>query len=218
MAEQITIPISAFELTVWFKTIAVRMLADRAQLVQSLFDSFAQFKPAPDDLEAITTGKTSELGVRLRLASRGITLFFGAASCKITKDAATWPEADATLAIIATFLEILVQYAGVELGRKNTIISIHVQPKTKSFKEILSPFVDERLKKIGSAPLDAMAVVARWPGRRLTLDGSAQLVNGIFIQMEREFAPEVSFEQIKKELFDDELNLLKLLDLAEVEA
>ena len=218
MPEQITIPISIFEVTVWYEKLAVRLLSDRAGLVQSLFEAFAEFKPNADDLEVITAGKISEQGIRLRLASQATTIFFGATGCKFTKEGAVWAEADQILAIFQTFISVLAEQTDVVFSRKITILTLHLQPKTASFKSILLPFVTESLRNVDPAPLDAMAVVARWPGRRITLDGSAQLANGIFAQMEREFGADITLDQIKQNLFDDEVNLFKLLDVIEVEA
>lgn len=218
MPEQITIPISILELTIWYQKLAIRLLTDRAELVQSLFDTLAEFKPNLDDLEVISTGKMTEQGIRLRLPSQAITLFFGAASCKFTKETAMWPEADLILNTLRKFLQALTDGAGVSLGKKVTVLTLHLQPKMRSFKELLLPFIDDRLKKVDSAPLDAMAVITRWPGHRITLDGSAQLANGIFAQMEREFAPEITLERIKEDLFNDEIKLFQLLDVTEVEA
>ncbi len=217
MAEQITIPISIFEITAWYQKLAVRLLADRADLVQALFDAFSDLKPNADDLEVISTGKTTEQGIRLRLP-QGIVLFFGAAGCKFTKEAAIWADADNILAHLQTFLAILTNGTGIVLGRKVTVLTLHLQPKNVSFKQILLPFITDKLRNLDSAPLDAMAVVSRWPGRRITLDGSAQLANGIFAQMEREFPGETALDQIKQELYNDEVNLFKLLDVQEVEA
>jgi hypothetical protein len=218
MAEQITIPISIFEVTVWYEKFAARLLTDRAGIVQSLFDSFSDLKPSPDDIEVVTTGKTTEQGIRFRIPSQGLTFFFGAAGCKFTKESAIWAEADQILGHFQKFLQILTEQTGVVLGRKVTILTLHLQPKSTSFKQILLPLITEKLRAVDPAPLDAMAVVSRWPGRRITLDGSAQLANGIFAQMEREFPQDVPLDHIKQNLFDDEVNLFKLLDVVEVES
>ncbi|HWB84978.1 MAG TPA: hypothetical protein VG675_12605 [Bryobacteraceae bacterium] len=217
MAEQITIPISIFEVTVWYQKLAVRLLVDRAELVQTLFDAFSDLKPNADDLEVISTGKTTEQGIRLRLP-QGIILFFGAAGCKFTKEAATWADADSILGHLQTFLAILTNGTGIVLGRKVTVLTLHLQPKNVSFKQILLPFITDKLRNLDPAPLDAMAVVSRWPGRRITIDGSAQLANGIFLQMEREFQPDITLDQIKQNIFDDEVNFFRLLNVEEVDA
>jgi hypothetical protein len=187
------------------------------EVLQALFDALSEFKPNPDDLEVISTGKITDQGVRLRLPGQGITIFFGLAACKFTKEGAIWAEADQIISILQKFLQVLTDHGGIILGKKVAVLTLHLQPKTISFKAILLPFVDERLRKIDPAPLDAMAIVTRWPGRRITLDGSAQLANGIFAQMEREFAAEINLDQIRQNVFEDETNLFSVLDVLEVE-
>jgi hypothetical protein len=217
MPEPITIPISVFELTVRYQKPVIRLLADRFAIVQALFDAFAEFEPNADDMEIISTGKTTEQGIRLRLASQKITFFFGATHCKITRESAVWADADAMLSTIDLFLTTLVTVSHVVLGRRTSVVSLHLQPKTASFKDILRPFIDPRLKALDSEPLKAMAIVARWPNHRITLDGSAQIANGTFVQMEREFDPQASYEEMKNIIFSDEFELLKLLGVEEVE-
>ena len=68
MPEPVTIPISIFELNINYEKPAIRMLsADRVNLVDDLFSSFHEFGPSVDDMEVLTTGKTSEQGIRLKL-------------------------------------------------------------------------------------------------------------------------------------------------------
>jgi hypothetical protein len=64
---------------------------------------------------------------------------------------------------------------------------------------------------------EAMAYVVRWKERRITLDGSAALANGVFVHLERDFESTVSLEDIKTVLIEDEVNLFKLLNVQEVE-
>jgi hypothetical protein len=218
MAEPVTIPISIFEVTVRYEKPVIRILADRAEIIQALFDAFAEFKPSADDLEVISAGKTTEQGIRLRLGSQMITFFFGAANCKFTKEAALWADADTILRILDTFLTILTEIGGVIPGEKTSVLSLHLQLKTASFKDILRPLIDSNIKRLDPAPLEAMALVARWPGRRITLDGSAQIANGIFVQMEREFDASRSYDEMKQHIFKDEVDLLKLLGVEEVDA
>jgi hypothetical protein len=218
MAEQITIPISIFEVTIRYEKPVIRLLtSDRTDVTQALFDAFAEYQPNVDDLEVVGEGKATEQGMKLRLASQRVHLFFGATSCKFTKEAAVWPEVDGILAILLTFLKILTAAGGIIVGKKKSILSLHLLPKTVPFQDILRPFILPDIRNLESAPLRAMAVVARWPDRRITLDGSAQLANGIFVQMERDFAASASFDDMKQHIFNDEAALLKLLNVEEVE-
>ena len=218
MAEPVIIPISVFEVTVRYEKPVIRLLTDRAEIIQTLFDAFAEFEPNADDLEVVSAGKTAEQGIRLRFASQKITFFFGAANCKFTKEAALWAEADTILRILDTFLAILTKVSGVTFGKKTSVLSLHLQPKTASSQDILRPFIDSGIKSLDRAPLDAIAIVARWPRHRITLDGSALVANGIFVQMEREFDATLSYDEMKRDIFNDEFDLLKLLGVEEVEA
>ena len=217
MSEQVTIPISIFELTVSYEKPVFRLLADRTEVVQALFDSFAGLDPNIDDLELLNAGKTAEKGIRIRSASQRITFFFGAVSCNFTKEAALWTEADNILGALDTFDDHATTVGGVTLGKKNSVLSLHLQMKTGSFKDILRPFIVSHIKQLDPLPLDAVAFVARWPQRRITIDGSAQLANGIFVQMEREFAPNLGYDEMKQEIYKDEVDMLKLLGVEEVD-
>ncbi len=218
MAEPVTVPISIFEVTVRYEKPVIRLLADRADIIQALFDAFTEFEPSADDMEVVSSGKATEQGIRLRLRSQMITFFFGATSCKFTKEAASWPEADAILHILDRFLTILAEKSGVILGKKTSVLSLHLQLKTGSFKDILRPLIDSGIQRLDPAPLDAMAIVARWPQYRITLDGSAQLANAIFVQMERTFDARLTYDDMKQHILKDEVDLLKLLGVEEVEA
>ena len=134
------------------------------------------------------------------------------------KDAANWPEADETLRLLQTALTTLAQTSGLAFGKRVSTLSLHLQPKTVSFKDILRNFISPELLKLDSSPTDAMATVIRWPKHRITLDGSSALANGIFLQIEREFDPAVGFDDMKNTIFQDEAGLLRLLGLEEVEA
>ena len=62
MAELVTIPISFLQFTVDYQEAAIRLLGDRAGLVQGIFDALKPWKPNIDDIELRATGKSSEQG------------------------------------------------------------------------------------------------------------------------------------------------------------
>jgi hypothetical protein len=218
MPAEITIPLSTFELSVAYDKPNIKLMADRVAPVQALFAALAPWAPDLDDMEIISTGKPSEQGVKIRIASQKAAFFFGATECKFTKEAAIWAEADEILRLLATALDALAESSGITYGKRIAILSLHLQPKTVSFKDILRAFMAPALLKLESAPTDAMAILIRWPKRRITLDGSAALANGIFLQTEREFDGSVPFDDMKNTIFDDESELFRTLGVEEVEA
>jgi hypothetical protein len=218
MAEQITIPIATFEIGIAYTHPVLNLWLDRAAIVQKMFDTFQPWNLNIDDVEGVTTGKPSEQGVRLGLPSQKAKFFFGPAGCKFTKDAATWPDEEEALRILAAALDVLVQQGGVELGKRSTSLVLHLQPKNVPFRELLWPFLAPAIAQLENSKAEAMAYVVRWKGRRITLDGSAALANGVFANLERDFEPTVSLDDIKAAVFNDEVSLLKLLNVEEVES
>jgi hypothetical protein len=218
MPAAITIPISVFELSIVYKEPAIGLLGDRTVVVQALFKALSAWGPSVDDMEVITTGKQSEQGIRLRLPAQKVSFFFGPVGCKFTKDAALWAEVDEILPILDAALTALAQTSGVTFGKRIAVLSLHVQLKTVSFKEILRPLIVPEILMLDTCPTEATAIVSRWPKRRITLDGSAAIANGIFIQTEREFDASATHEYMKQTIFNDEVELLKLLGVEEVAA
>jgi hypothetical protein len=216
MAELVTIPISNFELSIAYVRPVLALWLDRASIVQKMFDVFEPWHLSLDDVEGLTTGKPSEQGVKFRLPLQKITFFFGPAGCKFTKESATWPEADEMLRVLTTALEVLVRQGGVELGTVASSLALHLQPRTVSFKELLRPFLAPSIAQLENSPAEALAYIVRWKGRRITLDGSAALANGVFVHLERDFDAIVSFEDMKATILSDEVMIFKLLNIEEV--
>ena len=217
MAEQITIPISTFEIAIRYVRPVLNLWLDRAIVVQKMFDVFQPWNLSVDDVEAIKTGKPSEQGVKFTIPLQKITFFFGPAGCKFTKEAANWSEADEMLHVLGVALDVLVQ-GGVELGKRSTSLILHLQPKNVPFRELLRPFLVPSLSELETSPAEAMAYVIRWKGRRITLDGSATLANGVFLHLERDFDDAVPFEEVKETLLKDEATMFALLNVEEVES
>jgi hypothetical protein len=161
MPEHVTIPISIFELTVNYVKPDVRLWADRGEIVQAIFDALSPWSPNFDATEVINVGKPSEQGVKFKLTSKNISFFFGPTVCKFTKEGATWADADETTLILDTALNVLATIGRVVFAKKAAILSLHLQPKTVSYKEILKPFLAVPIAKLESNPIEAMAILAR---------------------------------------------------------
>lgn len=218
MSEQITIPISTFDVSIAYVRPVLNLWLDRAIVVQKMFDIFEEWELNADDVEPITGGKPSEQGVKFKLPKQKVSFFFGPASCKFTKEAATWDGADEMLRILGAALEVLVTIGGVKLGKRSTSLALHLQPKNLPFKELLWPFLSPMIAKLENSQAEAMAYVVRWKGRRITIDGSAAFANGVFLHLERDFDADISFDEIKTTIYNDEVAMFKLLKIEEVES
>jgi hypothetical protein len=57
--------------------------------------------------------------------------------------------------------------------------------------------------------------VVKWEKHRVTIDGSAQLANGLFLRFEREFEGSATYEAIAGQLRADEEELFAMLGVQE---
>ncbi len=196
MAEFVTIPISIFEVAVDYERPQFKIWMDRASVVQGIFDALKPWEPRVDDVEAITTGKASEQGVAIKLPLKRVSLFFGPASCKFTRESVDWQTADETFAILDAAVSALIRTSGVAMGPKSTAISLHLQPKTLSFVSLLTPLNGPPLATLDSEPIGTMATVAKWAHRKVTIDGSGVIANAVFLRFERECPSTATYNEI----------------------
>ncbi len=217
MPAEITIPFSVFELTVQYNKPNIRLMAERAGAVEALFAAFAPWNPQLDDMEVLTSGKPTEQGVQIKIASQNASFFFGATYCKFVKNSAVWAQADGILEVLTAALDALHRATNIVYGGRTSVLTLHLQPKTVQFLDILRRFIAPEILALSKEQTTAMAVVSRWPKYRITLDGSAVFPNGIFVQSERQFDATATFDDMKATVFQDELDLFKLLDVQEVD-
>lgn len=214
MPELISIPISFFEATFIYKEPNVGLWLDRANVVQALFAVLKPWQVDVDNVDVITTGKPSEQGIKFKLPQKQITFFFGPTLCKFSKDNADWESAEETITIMEAAVSVLTQSGKVEPAKIETVIALHMQPKVLPFMKILGPFVPAPLASF-DGEVRTIANIVKWDSRRVIIDGSGQIANGIFLRFDREFSGGVSYEQIAKQLRADEEALFALLDVKE---
>jgi hypothetical protein len=215
MPELVTVPISYFEFAVDYERPEFRLWMDRALIVQAIFDALKPWEPRIDDVDAITTGKASEQGFTIQLPLKRVSFFFGPASCKFTRENVDWQSAAETIAIFDAALSALIQSSGAAMGPKNTVVSLHLQPKSLPFIALLTPFVAPQLAALDSEPVMTMAAVAKWAHHKVTIDGSGVLANAIFLRFEREFPSAATYDEIAAQLRKDEEDLFKILGVEE---
>lgn len=215
MAELVKIPISFFEITLDYERPDIRLLGDRAALVHALIEAWEPFDPSVDDIEVITSGKFSEQGVMLKLPRKQIAFFVGATFCRLSRGAVSWELTEETIRILDLSISTLVRLSGVLIGQRRTVMGMHLQPKSASFRDILRCFVPGPLAAVESSPIQTAAAVARWSNRAITLDGSATHANAVFLKMERTFPATASYEEIAKQLYNDELEMFSVMGVEE---
>jgi hypothetical protein len=214
MPEKVNIPISRFEYRADYVQPNIMVLLERVTLVKAMFEAMLKWHIAVDGLEPISTGKTSEQGLKIKLPGKKITMFFGASYCTFIKEDADWSTAQEVIEILHTFLETLSQ-GGVQIGSQKTTVSLHIQPTTKTFLDILKPFLSTQIQALADTKLLTGASLVKWETGRVTLDGSGLLANAVFLLFEQNFEQAKTLENIATEIRSMEEKLLRMLDIEE---
>lgn len=213
MPEIVVTHLSFFEAEVEFVQPNLKIWLDRIAMVSAVYEALRPWNITVDDVEVVTTGKPSEQGVRFKIPEKRSSFFFSAASCRFNRDSTSWDTADETIHIFDTALSAFRGAAGVEFKAFRTAVALHVQPREKRFFDVLRPLVPAPVQEADKAA--ALAIIVKWPDHRWTIDGSAQIANGIFIRYERDFPAQVGYDAMAKELYADEMTIMQMLDIAE---
>ena len=216
MPAAIAIPLSQIEITYTYDYPSIPLMTDRAELIHQLFEAFRPWKPDIDDLLVVNEGKVSEQGITIKAASERASFFVGVAYCRFTKNGVNWAEAAKIEEMVNAVLSTFHRLAPVKLAGQKVTLSMHIQPEGVSVGEILrKTIVAEKLRNFGGEEMLVSVAILRWRGFGLTIDRSAAIANGIYIQIEREHGPEATFADFKTALAGDQERLFALLDVQE---
>jgi hypothetical protein len=215
MSELVSIPTSIFEYVAEFDQPILALWLNRAEIVQAVFDALNPWKASIDNIDPKNDGKPADQGFLIRLPNERVTFFFGPAKCKFTKDSADWSQAQAIIEILDAARTAFLKATGASIKVQKTAIALHMQPKTKSFRDILMPFLPPQLIGLHTTPVRTGATIIRWERTGVTLDGSGLIANGVFVQIDRDFDGDVGYEQIAEQLHTDEDSVLALLGVEE---
>lgn len=215
MAELVKIPIAVFEIEADYARTDFRVWTQSSLILQGIFDALRQWEPSVDDVEIVTMGKNSDQGVKFKLPLKRVSIFFGPTRCKFTRDGVSWEASDETLAILETAFSAFSQLTGAAFSKKRTLIAVHLQPKTTSCMEILNPFLPAQFAALSRAPVTTLAVVVNWESRKVTIDRSGMVANGIFAGLERDFDEATNYVEIARQLTQDDDELLTMLGVEE---
>lgn len=215
MPEIVTTPISYFEIEMDYTEPDIKMWLDRANVVQAVYGALKPWNVTVDDVKILQTGKPSEQGIKFKIPAKLSSFFFGPAYCKFTRDSTSWGVAEETIQIVEAATSALLSQTRAVIAKRKTIIALHVQPKTLPFIQLTAPLIPRQLAALEKEPAKTIAVVVKWAKRKMTIDGSGQLANGIFLRFEREFDGSVAYEQMAHQLKADEDQVFAMLGVQE---
>jgi hypothetical protein len=215
MAELVTFPISYFEVEMEYTEPHMKLWLDRVNAVQAVYAALKPWNVTIDDVDIVTTGKPSEQGIKFKIPQKLSTFFFSASYCKFTRDSTNWAIAEETVRIIDAAVTALRSQIGGVIAKRKTVIVLHIQLKTTPFVQLVAPLMPKQLSALEDGPVKTMASIIVWDKRKITIDGSAQLANGIFLKYEREFDGSVPYADIAFQLKADEDQILTMLGVQE---
>lgn len=215
MPEIVTTSLSFFEVEIEFAEPNLKIWLDRIAIVEAVYFALRPWNISVDDIEVIQTGKPSEQGVKFRIPEKRASFFFSSAACRFSRDSTSWQTAEETIQILDAALTAFNQHSNTKSKSFKAAVALHVQPKTKPFIEILAPVIPLPMASLENEPAQSMAAIVKWPNRRVTVDGSAQIANGIFIRYERDFSADAGYETMARQLYSDEEQVFGMLDIKE---
>ncbi len=215
MPEIVTTPISYFEVEMEYAEPDLKMWLDRANIVRAVYSSLKPWGVTVDDVEIIQTGKPSEQGIKFKIPKKLSSFFFGPSYCKFTRDNTDWSIAEETIQMITAATDALLTETGATVVKRKTAIVLHAQPKTLPFIQIIGPLIPKQLADLEPGPVKTMATIVVWENRKMTIDGSGSLANGIFLRFEREFDGSIAYEELAHQLKTDEDQIFALLGIME---
>jgi len=216
MSASITIPISTFEMIFNYEKPSFALMFDRSKVLEELFTAFAPWSPNLDEVEFLNDGKHSDRGIRIKLPSKSVQFFYGPTACRFARDAASWADYNDIEQIMSAAITTFRRVTGTSFATQTSMVSIHIVPAEVPFRDILrTALIPETFVALDATPTTVMAMVVRWAKHRVTLDASAALANGIFIQMEREHEGQATFEEIRQLIVKDQQDIFTILNVKE---
>jgi hypothetical protein len=211
MPEPVTTPISYFEVEMEYAEPDIKLWIDRVNVVQAIYAALRPWNITVDDVEILTTGKPSEQGIKFKLPQKLSSFFLGPSYCKFTRDNINWGVAEETILILDAAVAALLSQTAAVIVKRKTILALHLQVKTLPFIQLTAPLIPPRLSSLEKDPAKTVAIIVVWDKRKVTIDGSAQLANGVFVKLEREFDGLIAYADMAGQLKADEDQIFAML-------
>lgn len=122
-----------------------------------------------------------------------------------------WSNAKVTAGFFQAAADAIKQSVGEEFQSQFVTLAFHLKPGEKSYKDVLSRFVNG--KALGAENANMYGVSVYSNDYSFVIDGSAVIAGGIFIKLIRNFTPEKRLEEMAGVLYRDEEAVLRLLGL-----
>ncbi|HEY5176823.1 MAG TPA: hypothetical protein VII95_14780 [Terriglobales bacterium] len=153
-----------------------------------------------------------DLQVTFNVQKLGAVLKVGLDSLVFNAFNPDWAKAPQLLELFQTCTSVLEAAVGLQIARQEAVLAFHVTPGARPFKEVMRELV--RSDKLGVGNMYGLGVYES--DSSFIIDRSLRFDGGAFVRLQRAFAGSVTFDELAKMLYDDEIRVLKLLELSEL--
>jgi hypothetical protein len=211
---QAEIPYSMLEYTAVLGKPILDAWAVPAHLVGILLNALEPFGFKADGVELKTRAeKLTENVIVFRRSPPGVTFTLGVERLVIAAENLDWSDAEKFITGASAGLDAILQEGKAEIRLQHLVLGIHIQLKTKPRHEVTSPLLSAETLKLLDGDLKMPGVILQREKCSIVIDGSLAFANALFVRINREHAPGVSFEQMAEVLRNDEMQLFDLLGL-----
>jgi len=153
-----------------------------------------------------------DLQVTFNVQKLGAVLKVGLDSLVFNAFNPDWTQAPQLLELFQTCTSVLEAAVGLQIASQEAVLAFHVTPGARSFKDVMRELV--RSDKLGVGDMYGIGVYEN--DSSFIIDRSLRFDGGAFVRLQRAFGGSVTFDKLAKMLYDDEIRVLKLLELSEL--
>ena len=179
--------------------------------------AFLAFRPWNISLENVTfkenAANLAEEATNFSLLGGKITFGITPGGCTVGVANPNWSEADLITKVTTAGTQAVLKATGAGVDKQHGSIIMHLIPQTGRALDITSRFVSLDLHKVIGAPVHSLGFAVHRDDLVWVVDKSASFQNALFVRLDRWFGPTDLFEQIARQLNDDESKLLDMLGL-----
>ncbi|HWN98005.1 MAG TPA: hypothetical protein VNS63_01910, partial [Blastocatellia bacterium] len=184
------------------------------RLTFELFQAFREWGVSLENVSGVRAPENaSEIGLAFDLLNGKASFKAGLGAATLLVTNVGWNDENQVTDIARAGIDTLQKAAGVHIEKQFLTLAIHVSSHARSLLDLTAPFIklDAFPRAIESARAYGFGVY-RDDGYWI-VDRSALYTNALFVRINREFEPDVSFEQLAEALRSEELGVLDLLGL-----
>jgi len=178
---------------------------------------YSAFKPWNIALENITLKENpatlGEEATTFSLFSGRFLFNVNAGGCGLLVRDPNWSEADLIMNIAGAGIAAVLGATHGVVDKQVASITMHLTPRTGTIREITSPFVKIDADHFPGGSIKSFGFSLYREDFTWVVDASAAFPNSLFLRMDRWFRPDISLEQIARQLNEDEAKVLSVLGL-----